>query len=86
MDLHDFLANYALEATGAPITPASHSAGEGRGLNGESGRVEWAVAWPVDEDDFFNSYCNTVPTPQGGTHEAGLRTALTRGPEGVRRN
>jgi len=48
-------------------------------LNGGSGRVEWAVAWPVDEDEFFNSYCNTIPTPQGGTHEAGLRSALNRG-------
>ncbi|MGE4562241.1 MAG: toprim domain-containing protein, partial [Rhodospirillales bacterium] len=33
----------------------------------------------VDEDPFFNSYCNTVPTPQGGTHEAGLRSALAKG-------
>ena len=37
------------------------------------------MAWPADEDEFFNSYCNTVPTPQGGTHEQGLRTALTKG-------
>ena len=47
-------------------------------LNGGSGRVEWAVAWPNDEDEYFNSYCNTVPTPQGGTHEAGFRTAVTK--------
>lgn len=53
-------------------------AGEGK-LNGGSGRVEWAVAWPYDEEGFCNSYCNTVPTPQGGTHEAGLRSALSRG-------
>ncbi len=46
---------------------------------GEAGRVEWAIAWPSDEDGFNSSYCNTVPTPQGGTHEAGLRLALTRG-------
>ena len=51
-------------------------------LNGGSGTVEWAVAWPEDEDEFFNSYCNTVPTPQGGTHEAGLRGALTKGLRG----
>jgi topoisomerase-4 subunit B len=44
----------------------------------ERGRVEWAVAWPVDGDGFLNSYCNTVPTPEGGTHEAGLRNGLTR--------
>lgn len=44
----------------------------------DQGRVEWAIAWPEDEDGFFASYCNTVPTPQGGTHESGLRTALSR--------
>jgi len=43
------------------------------------GRVEWALAWPMDEDGFLNSYCNTVPTPQGGTHESGLKSALTKG-------
>ena len=32
-------------------------------LNGSSGSIEWAVAWPEDEDFLFNSYCNTVPTP-----------------------
>ena len=48
-------------------------------LNGGLGSVEWAVAWPQDEDNLFNSYCNTVPTPLGGTHESGLRSALTRG-------
>jgi topoisomerase-4 subunit B len=44
-----------------------------------AGRVEWAVAWPLDEEPLLSSYCNTVPTPQGGTHEQGLRQALTRG-------
>jgi topoisomerase-4 subunit B len=44
------------------------------------GSVEWAVVWPEDDDDgFCHSYCNTIPTPEGGTHEAGLRNALTRG-------
>ncbi|MGH6928068.1 MAG: ATP-binding protein, partial [Dongiaceae bacterium] len=42
------------------------------------GRVEWAIAWPADGDGFCNSYCNTVPTPEGGTHEAGLRSGLAR--------
>ncbi|MBC8338442.1 MAG: DNA topoisomerase IV subunit B [Alphaproteobacteria bacterium] len=46
-------------------------------LNG-SGKLEWAVAWPLDENGFFNSYCNTVPTPLGGTHELGLRGALAK--------
>ncbi len=47
-------------------------------FNGD-GRVEWAIAWPEDGDGFASSYCNTVPTPEGGTHEAGLRAGLTRG-------
>ena len=44
----------------------------------EGGRVEWAISWPEDQEGFGSFYCNTVPTPEGGTHEAGLRTALTR--------
>jgi topoisomerase IV subunit B len=44
----------------------------------EGGRVEWAIAWPADLEGFLSSYCNTVPTPEGGTHEAGLRSALNR--------
>jgi topoisomerase IV subunit B len=49
----------------------------------EGGSVEWAVAWPEDEEDgFSHSYCNTIPTPEGGTHEAGLRSALLRGVRG----
>ncbi len=43
------------------------------------GSVEWAIAWVAGEDGFISSYCNTVPTPDGGTHEAGLRSALTKG-------
>jgi topoisomerase-4 subunit B len=49
-------------------------------LPGEAtGRVEWAVAWLDGTDGFLHSYCNTVPTPQGGTHEAGFRSALVKG-------
>jgi topoisomerase-4 subunit B len=43
------------------------------------GTVEWAVTWAPGEDAFIHSYCNTVPTPQGGTHDQGLRAALTKG-------
>jgi topoisomerase-4 subunit B len=43
------------------------------------GRAEWAIAWPLYSDGATSWYCNTVPTPDGGTHEQGLRTALTRG-------
>ena len=42
-----------------------------------SGSVEWAIAW-INDDGFLSSYCNTVPTADGGTHEAGLRSALTK--------
>ncbi len=43
------------------------------------GSAEWAIAWVGGADGFCNSYCNTVPTPEGGTHEAGLRQALAKG-------
>ncbi len=46
---------------------------------GGHGGVEWAVAWVGDRDGEVSSYCNTVPTPDGGTHEQGLRVALLRG-------
>jgi topoisomerase-4 subunit B len=45
----------------------------------KSGKIEFAIAWPEDSEGFIHSYCNTIPTPQGGTHEQGLRTALARG-------
>ena len=45
----------------------------------EQGRVEWAVAWPLWSDGSYSYYCNTIPTPDGGTHEQGLRAALTKG-------
>ncbi|MFX7052677.1 hypothetical protein ABTH91_21830, partial [Acinetobacter baumannii] len=39
----------------------------------------WAIGWVGDQDGFISSYCNTIPTPDGGTHEQGLRIALLRG-------
>ena len=45
----------------------------------DQGRVEWAVAWPLYSDGSTSWYCNTVPTPDGGTHEQGVRAALTKG-------
>ena len=45
---------------------------------GKHGSVEWAVNWLATEDGFVHSYCNTIPTPDVGTHESGLRTALLR--------
>jgi topoisomerase IV subunit B len=46
---------------------------------GEAGKVEWATTWLENADGFLHSYCNTVPTPLGGTHEAGFRAALLKG-------
>ena len=43
------------------------------------GKAEWAVTWLEGADGFLHSYCNTVPTPLGGTHEAGFRAALLKG-------
>ena len=48
-------------------------------LAGNEGRVEWAITWPLDENGFCYSYCNTVITPDGGTHETGFKSALMRG-------
>ena len=69
-DLRDTLADAELIG-GRPF------AGEAA-LNG-GGRAEWAIAWPEDGPRQFRSYCNTVPTLQGGTHDNGLRAALMRG-------
>tara|TARA_R110000751_G_scaffold79148_2_gene159642 strand:+ start:24766 stop:26769 length:2004 start_codon:yes stop_codon:yes gene_type:complete len=50
---------------------------------GKEGKVEWAIAWTRagfgEADGFARSYCNTIPTPEGGTHEAGFRSAITKG-------
>jgi topoisomerase-4 subunit B len=43
------------------------------------GSVEWAVAWPLWSEGAYSYYCNTIPTPDGGTHEQGLRAALVKG-------
>ena len=45
----------------------------------EQGRVEWAVAWPLWSEGSYSWYCNTIPTPDGGTHEAGIRAAIVKG-------
>jgi topoisomerase-4 subunit B len=46
---------------------------------GEPGLVEWAINWTPSRDGFLQSYCNTVPTPEGGTHEAGFWAAILKG-------
>jgi topoisomerase IV subunit B len=45
----------------------------------KNGRVEWAIAWPLWSEGSYSWYCNTIPTPDGGTHEAGLRAAIVKG-------
>ncbi|NBC33252.1 MAG: DNA topoisomerase IV subunit B [Alphaproteobacteria bacterium] len=76
--LADFLAERLAERP--TLTPAPFSGTAI--LPGEEGRVEWAVAWPEDEEGEVHSYCNTIPTPQGGTHETGLRQGLVRALKG----
>ncbi len=46
---------------------------------GVPGQVEWAINWTPSRDGFIGSYCNTVPTPEGGTHEAGFWAAILKG-------
>ncbi|MDP1631944.1 MAG: DNA topoisomerase IV subunit B [Caulobacter sp.] len=77
--LADFLAERIKDV--ATVTPDAFSGRIER--TGEAGAVEWAVTWTPqgfgEADGFMQSYCNTVPTPEGGTHEAGFRAALTKG-------
>jgi len=47
--------------------------------DGTTGSVEWALTWTPGRDAMVSSYCNTIPTPEGGTHEAGFWAAVTRG-------
>ena len=46
---------------------------------GQPGKVEWAINWTPARDGFIQSYCNTVPTPEGGTHESGFWAAILKG-------
>src|SRR6516165_9989391 len=75
----DGLKDY-LSATieGATLVHADTFTGSA-GKIGAHGGAQWAVAWTADRDGFLSSYCNTIPTPDGGTHEAGLRSALLKG-------
>ncbi len=72
--LKDYLTS---EIEGQTLVTKEIFAGRTQGTNGH-GSVEWAVAWIAD-DGFLRSYCNTIPTPDGGTHETGLRQALSKG-------
>ena len=74
----DGLKDYLTETLASATLVADIFTGSA-GKTGAHGAAQWAVAWTVDADGFLNSYCNTIPTPDGGTHESGLRTALLRG-------
>jgi topoisomerase-4 subunit B len=77
--LLDFLKSEVGKAT--TVTPRDFSGRtENKDAKGNSrgGAVEWAVTWAPSRDPFTRSYCNTIPTPQGGTHEQGLRNGLTK--------
>ncbi|HTZ78061.1 MAG TPA: DNA topoisomerase IV subunit B, partial [Stellaceae bacterium] len=71
--LGDFLAS-AINGR-ATVTPKPF---QGEAEFEKVGRVEWAIHWCPEEDGFCHSYCNTIATPEGGTHEQGMRGALTR--------
>jgi topoisomerase-4 subunit B len=73
--LEDFLVK-SIEGRNT-ITPRPF-AGQTDLPDGE-GKVEFAIAWPTKGEGFMKSYCNTVPTPFGGSHEAGMRSAILRG-------
>ncbi|MFO1247928.1 MAG: DNA topoisomerase IV subunit B [Alphaproteobacteria bacterium] len=72
--LLDFLKSEVGKAV--TVTPRDFS-GKTENKDGR-GAVEWAVTWAPSRDPFTRSYCNTIPTHQGGTHEQGLRNALTK--------
>ncbi len=76
------LADYLAETLGGATTYAERpfaGAVEFREKFGVPGKVEWAINWTPARDGFLQSYCNTVPTPEGGTHEAGFWAAILKG-------
>ena len=68
----------AAEIGDQPVVLAQPWAGEAD-LPSGAGRVEWAASWLEEGEGFVHSYCNTIPTTLGGTHEAGFRAALLKG-------
>lgn len=76
------LADYLQETLGAASTYADApfaGAVDFMERFGTPGKVEWAINWTPSRDGFIQSYCNTVPTPEGGTHEAGFWAAVLKG-------
>jgi len=72
------LADHLKEQIGARECATADFFSGSQDFPDEQGRVEWAVAWPLWSDGSYSWYCNTIPTPDGGTHEQGLRAALVR--------
>ncbi|MER5173392.1 DNA topoisomerase IV subunit B [Thioclava sp. GXIMD2076] len=76
------LSDYLMETLGKAMTYAERPfAGkvEFREKFNVPGSVEWAINWTPSRDGYIQSYCNTVPTPEGGTHEAGFWSAILKG-------
>ncbi|MFK7837955.1 MAG: DNA topoisomerase IV subunit B [Sulfitobacter sp.] len=76
------LSDYLSETLGSATTYAETAFAGTVDFNdkfGEAGKVEWAINWTPARDGFIQSYCNTVPTPEGGTHVAGFWAAILKG-------
>ncbi len=76
------LSDYLTETLGSASTYAERPFSgtvEFREKFNAAGKVEWAINWTPSRDGFIQSYCNTVPTPEGGTHEAGFWAAILKG-------
>jgi topoisomerase-4 subunit B len=71
------LLDYLKTALGSAKTVTRPFFGRIENRDGK-GAIEWAIAWAPEVDPFIHSYCNTIPTLQGGTHEQGMRSGLTR--------
>jgi topoisomerase IV subunit B len=76
--LSDYLRETLGPASTYADTPFAGTVGFKERFN-TPGKVEWAINWTPVRDGFLQSYCNTVPTPEGGTHEAGFWTAILKG-------
>lgn len=72
------LADYLNESLAGKTTITPESFAGSADFPDKAGRMDWAIAWPEDDEGFCQTYCNTIPTPQGGSHEAGMRAALAR--------
>ncbi|MEP5758100.1 MAG: DNA topoisomerase IV subunit B [Litoreibacter sp.] len=76
------LSDYLKETLGSATTYAAQPFAGTVDFNekfGTPGKIEWAINWTPSRDGFIQSYCNTVPTPEGGTHESGFWSAILKG-------